>query len=48
MRATAVSALPSYGRITRALTLSAMSVSIEEICRVTSLVASTGLKVTSE
>src|SRR5829696_10098069 len=46
--ATAVSALPSKGRITSELTFLAMSVSIEEICLVTSLVASTGSYVTSE
>jgi hypothetical protein len=48
LRATAVSALPSNGRITSALTLSAIRVSTDEICRVTSFVASTGRNVTSE
>src|SRR6266550_631511 len=46
--ATAVRALPSNGRITSALTFLAISVSMDEICRVTSLVASTGSNLTSE
>ncbi len=48
LRATWLSCSPSFGRITRALTLAAISDSTAEICWLMSLVGSTGLNSTSE